>query len=39
MLEAKGVFWLGGKIEEMDKAWREGRKERLKSVVEGEHGG
>lgn len=38
MLEARGVACLGGKIEEMDKAWREGRKERLKSVVDGEHG-
>jgi len=38
MLEAKGVVWLGGKIEEMDKAWREGRKGRLKSLVDGEHG-
>jgi RecQ-mediated genome instability protein 1 len=39
LLEPGGVQVLGGKIEELDKEWREGRKGRLVRELKGEAGG
>jgi RecQ-mediated genome instability protein 1 len=38
MLGPENVVVLGGKVEAWDKAWKEGRKERLKRAVEQESG-
>ena len=38
LLDAEGASVLGGKIEERDKAWREGRKARLKEALEAAKG-
>jgi RecQ-mediated genome instability protein 1 len=39
MLEPSGVQILGGKLESLDKAWREGRKDRLIKAAKGETAG
>jgi RecQ-mediated genome instability protein 1 len=38
MLEVASCTVLGGKIEEVDRKWREGRKESLRVAIEGANG-